>query len=145
MTMAAGRPDRAESHVQKVIKDRLKELGRNAFEAARIGELPRTFFHELVTGKKQSFRIISNNKVAKGLTWTVDQLTKALTPVGIEESGEAVMMSPTASATQANLTAMEGVFAGMVRIRLPTLTEEIPTLVAILRDAQMLAHQFAPK
>lgn len=52
----------------KVIVDkRLKELGLNPFEAARRGELERSFINDIIIGKKQSFRSDKAEQLARAL------------------------------------------------------------------------------
>ena len=58
------------------VRNSLIELDRNPFEAAKIGDLPRTFLYEFLTGKKRSFRGESMTKFAKALNWTVNELNR---------------------------------------------------------------------
>jgi hypothetical protein len=63
-----------ESPLKKKVEERLAELGRNPFEAARIGELERGFINDILQGKKRSVRGENLRKLAKGLDWEIADL-----------------------------------------------------------------------
>jgi hypothetical protein len=63
----------AKSLKQKVA-DRLDELGRNPFEAARDAELERGFINDLLQNKKRTVKGENLKKLAKALDWTVADL-----------------------------------------------------------------------
>ena len=56
------------------VADRLATLGINPFEAARRGELERTFVNDILVGKKRSVRGENLAKLAKALESTTDYL-----------------------------------------------------------------------
>lgn len=56
------------------VEARLKELDRNPFEAARLGELERGFVNDLLQGKKRTVKGDNLGRLAKGLDWTVADL-----------------------------------------------------------------------
>ncbi|WP_296585684.1 S24 family peptidase [Xanthobacter sp.] len=61
--------------LKDVIVERLTELNRNPFEAARKAEAERNFFNDILTGKKESVRQSSLAKVALGLDLTMAELS----------------------------------------------------------------------
>lgn len=69
---------------QTRVIDRLRELHRDPFEAARIGEFTdRRFVYDITILRKQSVRGTNLAKLAKGLDWTTAEL---MTEPGAEAS-----------------------------------------------------------
>jgi hypothetical protein len=68
------RDDEAESRFREAIRARLQELGRNPFEAARIGGLDRGFINDLLSGAKRSVRARNIAALAKALDWSPEKL-----------------------------------------------------------------------
>lgn len=66
--------------LQTKVDNRLKELGINAFEAARRAGLPRQSIWDLVKGHKQSFGSSSLAQIANALEWTVADLVDDFIP-----------------------------------------------------------------
>lgn len=154
-------------HLRNVIETRLKELGRNAFEAERIGGLGRTFIYGFLTGQKQSLGgVDSMESVAKGLGWSPDELNAAINlsdvkvitfpkeenattkNTGVRSRREfalpelVITHSPCASA------GAEAAFVGVVQILRPDLSGETPALLELFRTRlreQILAERFKPK
>ena len=60
------RDDEAESRFREAIRARLQELGRNPFEAARIGGLDRGFINDLLSGAKRSVRAAEHRPPGEG-------------------------------------------------------------------------------
>jgi hypothetical protein len=65
------------SELRKIVKNRLDELGRNPFDAARIGGLNKHFIDDLLIGKKHTVKETSLGKLAAALDWTRDELMRA--------------------------------------------------------------------
>lgn len=53
--------------LKEIVKARLDELGRNAFEAARIGGLERSYVNDILNGKKKSIKADMAARLAKAL------------------------------------------------------------------------------
>lgn len=66
-----------EKDLKTVVEERLEELGRNPFEAARLGDLERGFINDILQGKKRSIRGENMRKLAVGLDWTPGDLLMA--------------------------------------------------------------------
>lgn len=64
--------------LKSVVTARLKELGRNPFEAARIGELERSYINDILIERKRSIRDASFTRVAAALDWSAAELMEAL-------------------------------------------------------------------
>jgi predicted transcriptional regulator len=133
------------SHAGRIIKGRLDELGRNPFEAARIGGLPRTFIYEMINGKKLSFRQESMWQVAKALDWTEDELSQRLSILTREPSTEILTYISngfrrsndrhgSSTVESANSASSEAAFVGLARILRPDLSGNIPDLLKLFRD-----------
>lgn len=77
LASTAGKSDKSvmgEPTFRNRVADRLAELGRNPFEAARLGGLERSFIVDILTGKKKSVRGQNLSKLAKALDTTVEFL-----------------------------------------------------------------------
>ena len=133
------------SHAGRVIKERLDELGRNPFDAARIGGLPRTFIYEMLNGKKRSFRQESMEQMAKALNWTGGELSERLSIPTRKPSTESLTYisngfsrpneeHPSSAAKFDNSAGSEAAFVGLVRILRPDLSGNIPDLLTLFRD-----------
>jgi hypothetical protein len=55
--------------LQRVVMERLKELNRNPFEAARLGGLDRSFVNDILIGRKRSVRGDNLERLARALDW----------------------------------------------------------------------------
>ena len=64
-----------DTPLQKIVADRLDELGINPFEAARNGGLERSFINDILIGRKLSFRSNMTEKVARALQLDPTDLT----------------------------------------------------------------------
>ena len=73
------------SSLKERVERRLEELNRNPFEAARIGQLERSFVNDILIGKKVSVQGSSLPKLASALDWTVASLLGD-DPVGVEST-----------------------------------------------------------
>lgn len=60
--------------LKTVVKRRLSQIDKNPFEAARDGGLERNFVNDILNGKKSSVRGANLQKLAAGLSTTVDAL-----------------------------------------------------------------------
>lgn len=60
--------------LKHIVENRLAQLGRNPFEAARLGGLERNFLNDILAGKKASVRGANFEKLARGLDWTPAEL-----------------------------------------------------------------------
>ncbi|TGP28237.1 phage repressor [Mesorhizobium sp. M2D.F.Ca.ET.232.01.1.1] len=56
-----------DTPLQKIVANRLKELGINPFEAARRGDLERSYVNDILIGKKQSVRTDKIESLARAL------------------------------------------------------------------------------
>lgn len=65
--------------LKEVVSDRLEELGRNPFEAARVGGFPeRGYVNDILIDKKEDVRAKNLERLAKGLDWSLIELRQAL-------------------------------------------------------------------
>jgi hypothetical protein len=55
--------------LQLAVIERLKELNRNPFEAARVGGLERSFVNDILIGRKRSVRGENFERLARALDW----------------------------------------------------------------------------
>jgi hypothetical protein len=55
--------------LQRIVMERLKELDRNPFEAARLGGLDRSFVNDVLIGRKRSVRGENLERLARALDW----------------------------------------------------------------------------
>ena len=55
--------------LQLAVIERLKELNRNPFEAARLGGLERSFVNDILIGRKRSVRGENFERLARALDW----------------------------------------------------------------------------
>jgi len=55
--------------LQRAVMERLKELDRNPFEAARLGGLERSFVNDILIGRKRSVRGDNLARLARALDW----------------------------------------------------------------------------
>jgi hypothetical protein len=55
--------------LQLAVIERLKELNRNPFEAARLGGLERSFVNDILIGRKRSVRGENFQRLARALDW----------------------------------------------------------------------------
>ncbi len=152
--------------LRNVIKARLRELGRNAFEAERIGGLGRTFIYGFLTGQKQSLGGDSFESVAKGLEWSRDELNAAINlsdveaitfpkeenegtkSIGVRSSGEFPLPGLVVTPSPCSSASVEAAFMGVVQILRPDLSGETPALLELFRTRlreQILAQRFTPK
>ena len=65
-------------HLKNVVATRLAELGRNPFEAARIGGLERSYLSDILISKKASVRGDRLADLARALDWSASDLVAAL-------------------------------------------------------------------
>jgi hypothetical protein len=63
--------------LKEIVSDRLAELGRNKFEAERIGGLKKGFVNDILIDRKTSIQGANFAKLAKALDWTPEQLTES--------------------------------------------------------------------
>jgi hypothetical protein len=63
--------------LQRAVMDRLKELNRNPFEAARVGGLDRSFVNDILIGRKRSVRGDNLERLARALDWDSGMLMDA--------------------------------------------------------------------
>lgn len=63
--------------LQRVVMERLRELDRNPFEAARLGGLDRSFVNDILIGRKRSVRGDNLERLARALDWDSRILTDA--------------------------------------------------------------------
>jgi hypothetical protein len=63
--------------LQRVVMERLKELNRNPFEAARVGGLDRSFVNDILIGRKRSVRGDNLERLARALDWDSGMLMDA--------------------------------------------------------------------
>jgi hypothetical protein len=153
--------------LRDVIKARLKELGRNAFQAERIGGLGRTFIYGFLTGQKQSLGgVDSMERVAKGLEWSLDKLNAEINPSGVKaitspkeenettkntgarSDGEFPLPELVVTHSLCSSASVEAAFIGVVQILRPDLSGETPALLELFRTRQreqILAQRFTPK
>ncbi len=61
------------------VADRLAELGRNPFAAAKQGGLERSFINDILNGKKTSVRGANLGKLALALDWRPEDILGAAT------------------------------------------------------------------
>ena len=86
--------------LKELVAARLDELGRNPFEAARIGGLERSFVNDILIEKKTSVRGQNLSKLAFGLDWPtgkilrehVDQLVSSVVVRGLIGAGAEIFM-----------------------------------------------------
>jgi hypothetical protein len=73
--------------LQRVVMERLKELDRNPFEAARLGGLDRSFVNDVLTGRKRSVRGENLERLARALDWDsrllMDATRRGRSPKGL--------------------------------------------------------------
>jgi hypothetical protein len=55
--------------LRRTVMERLKELDRNPFEAARLGGLDRSFVNDILIGRKRSVRGENLERLARALDW----------------------------------------------------------------------------
>lgn len=63
--------------LQRVVMERLRELDRDPFEAARLGGLERSFVNDILIGRKRSVRAENLERLARALDWDSRILTDA--------------------------------------------------------------------
>ncbi|PPD10264.1 MAG: hypothetical protein CTY36_00285 [Methylocystis sp.] len=63
--------------LKEIVSDRLAELGRNKFEAERIGGLKKGFVNDILIDRKTNIQGTNFEKLAKALDWTPEQLTES--------------------------------------------------------------------
>ena len=63
--------------LQRAVMERLKELDRNPFEAARLGGLERSFVNDILIGRKRSVRGENVERLARALDWDSSLLMNA--------------------------------------------------------------------
>jgi hypothetical protein len=72
--------------LQRAVTERLKELKRNPFEAARLGGLERSFVNDILIGRKRSVRGENLERLARALDWDsrilLDAAGRSLPPRG---------------------------------------------------------------
>jgi plasmid maintenance system antidote protein VapI len=64
--------------LQQIVVEELDRLGRNPFEAARIGGLERTYVNDIVTGRKKTLRNDKIPKLAQALGLSTEEFTSKL-------------------------------------------------------------------
>jgi hypothetical protein len=55
--------------LRRTVMERLKQLDRNPFEAARLGGLDRSFVNDILIGRKRSVRGENLERLARALDW----------------------------------------------------------------------------
>jgi hypothetical protein len=79
--------------LQRVVMERLKELNRNPFEAARLGGLDRSFVNDILIGRKRSVRGDNLERLARALDWDsgmlMDAARRSRSPKGFNLEGPA--------------------------------------------------------
>jgi hypothetical protein len=63
--------------LQRVVMDRLRELNRNPFEAARVGGLERSFVNDILIGRKRTVRGKNLDRLARALDWDARVLVES--------------------------------------------------------------------
>lgn len=63
--------------LKEIVSDRLADLGRNKFEAERIGGLKKGFVNDILIDRKTNIQGANFEKLAKALDWTPEQLTES--------------------------------------------------------------------
>jgi hypothetical protein len=119
---ARWRPNANQTPAQRAIANRLVELDSDPFDAARRGNLPRTYIYEVLTGKKRSFSGEYLSKVADALQWRVNEVAAILAGNGATEK---------AASDPVDRASSEAAFEALVRILRPDLAEELPVLVQL--------------
>lgn len=72
--------------LKNVVATRLKQIGRNPFEAARKGYLERSFVNDILIGKKISVKGNMLGRLAQALDWSLAELIKTMEDAGGSEA-----------------------------------------------------------
>lgn len=67
-----------QKSLQDIVRDRLAEIDKNPFQAARDGGLSRNFVNDIVTGRKTSVRDSNLRKLAVALDMDIADLTSEI-------------------------------------------------------------------
>ncbi|CUA90182.1 hypothetical protein Ga0061061_111102 [Chelatococcus sambhunathii] len=121
--------DMDDSTFRNRIADRLAEIGRNPFEAARRGGLERSFIVDILTAKKKSVRGQNLAKLAKALDTTVEHL---LGEPPVKSSGKPSLALTNAPLVEVKVAGI--VEAGAFREAPWFSDEDEPATVATTRD-----------
>lgn len=69
---------KSKNPLRAVVERRLAALGRNPFEAARTGELERSYINDIIKGRKKSVREDKLEQLAQSLDWSKAELISHL-------------------------------------------------------------------
>lgn len=108
-----------------IVDERLRELGTDAFAAARKGGLERSFVYEILYGKKVSVLASSLPKLAKALEWDVSHLETVL---GLKKP-------PINAIDEERLRAILG---QALRLRMADDAQRIDWIISALKDPELL-------